>query len=376
LQRGPERAEAAAVKTTTMFWSCAASLGAAGLLAVACGGSALTMTQPDGSTDGASGGIDALPDTTMPSPEAGADATPTTDAGAMGDAAPPCAPPSDPTKAAICITLTHDALSFLAADPSFDGKGLLAIDVHDTANPDAPDGASLPALTGEVFPSPDAGDGGEIDLASPLPFVRFDGLPAGIVYPRAIFVDSRDTQKLGAGWWLGGYDLTGGLRTPVLLHPVTLSAGAGSTVTINLTALRALGVTLTRSVAPIGNGQGPATVIVTPTAMPTDASALFGLATAPCANLAAADATATANGFVFGSGPYYAVGVLDDFTADAAPALPPGALTSLSLVDGSVTSPPSARLQYAAGAYSVQQALDLDLVVPLPDAGVDPVSCP
>jgi hypothetical protein len=339
----------------------------------------MNMLQPDGSADGASGG-DAVSDTIMPTLDAGndapEDAAPGTDSGAPADAAAPCAPPSDPTKAALCIAFTHDALSFLAADPNFDGKGLLAVDVHATANPDAPDGASLPALTGAVFPSTDGGDAGEIDLASPLPSVRFDSLPPGVVYPRAVFVDSRDTQKVGAGWWLGGYDLSNGLRTPILLSPLTLSAGVGSSVTINLTALRALGVTLTRSVAPIGNGQGPATVIVTPSSTPTDASTFFGVATAPCANLAGADATATANGFVFGSGPYYAVGILDDFTADAASALEPGALTSLSYVDGSIVSPPSAQLQYAPGAYVVQKALDLDLAIPLPDAGADPVSCP
>ncbi|MGH7269365.1 MAG: hypothetical protein ACREJ3_02960, partial [Polyangiaceae bacterium] len=82
----------------------------------------------------------------------------------------------------------------------------------------------------------------------------------------------------------------------------------------------------------------------------------FGVATAPCANLPAADASATASGFVLGAGPYYAIGLLDDFTADAAPALPPGALTSLSFVDGSPTSPPSAQLQSAANVYVVTLA--------------------
>ncbi len=370
-------------KKTTTLWSCAATLGAAGCLAAACGGSTVNMSALDASADGANGGDDATSDSTTPPSEAGPDTSgdgdASSDAPLEADTAPPCAPPADPSKAALCISFTHDALAFIAADPNFDGKGLLAVDVHDTANPDAPDGGSLPALTGAVFPSLaalDGGDAGEIDLASPLPAVRFDGLPAGVVYPRAIFLDSRDRQKVGAGWWLGGYDLTSGLRTPALLRPVALSAGAGTSVTIDLTALRALGVTLTRSVTPIGNGQGPATVIVSQTTTPGDASTFFGLATAPCANLAAADASVTATGFVFGAGPYYAIGILDDFTADAAPALPPGALTSLSLVDGSLSSPPSAQLQYAASAYVVQKSLDLGFAVPSPEAGPDPVTCP
>jgi hypothetical protein len=370
------------VKTMkTMVWAglatCVAALGATGYLAVACGGSAVDLTATDGSIDSPSAEGDATSDTTAPPSEASPEGSGNEmETGSPADAAVSCAPPSDPARASLCIAFTHDALSFLAADPNLDGKGFLAVDVHDTANPDAPDGGSLPALTGAFFPPPDAGDAGEVDLASPLPVVRFDGLPAGVVYPRAIFVDSRSTQKPGPGWWLGGYDLNNGLRTPSLLQPVTLTAGTGSTVTINLTALRALGITLTRSVAPIGNGQGPATVILTPSSTPGDASAFFGIATNPCANLAASDASVTATGFVLGAGPYYAVGVLDDFTADGSPGLPPGALTSLSYVDGSLTSPSSAQVQYAAGDYAVRQVLDLDLVVPLPDAGVDPVSCP
>jgi hypothetical protein len=233
----------------------------------------------------------------------------------------------------------------------------------------------MPALQGTTFPSADSG-GGEIDLASPLPFVRFDGLPAGLIYPRVIFIDSRDTQKVGAGWWLGGYDLEGGLKSANELRPVSLQAGTATTVTIGLTALRAFSVTLTRSAAPTGNAQGPAFVVVTPDELPGDASALFGIATAPCANLAAADAAAAVNGFVLGPGPYYSAAVLDDFANDASLSLPPGALTSLAFVDGGLTNSPAARLQYAASAYAVVQTLDLDLGLPFPDAGADLVTCP
>ena len=51
-------------------------------------------------------------------------------------------------------------------------------------------------------------------------------------------------------------------------------------------------------------------------------------------------------------------------------------MTSLSLVDGSLSSPASAQLQYAASAYVVQKGLDLDLAIPAPDAGPDPITCP
>jgi hypothetical protein len=367
------------VKTTTILWVSAAGLVALSFGA-ACGGSAVDHTATDGGDEGSSSGGGDGPSTGPfdATTDAGGDAGATTSDGGGGadgvaaDAAPSCAPPTDATKAALCVSFTHDALSFLASDPSFDGKGLLAIDVHDTANPDAPDGGSLPALAGMIFPMTDGG--AEIDLSGSLPAVRFDALPAGVAYPRAIFVDSRNTQKVGAGWWLGGYDLSSGLRTPALLQPVTLTAGAGTAVTINLTALRGLGVALTRSVAPVGNGQGPATVVLSADLAPVDGGPLFGFASAACANLGAADASAPATGFVLGAGPYYAIGVLDDFGDGGG--LPPGALTSLELLDGSITSPASARLQYAASAYVVQRALDLELAVPAPDAGPDPVTCP
>jgi hypothetical protein len=365
------------VKSEILRWAGAVGSAAMWAVAAGCGGSSADLTSPDGAVDGAGGGSssgsDAAVDATAPPPEASAEGS--ADAAPETDAAMTCAPPTDATKAALCIIVSPEAIAFVATDPSFDGKGLLAVDVHDTANPDGPDGGSLPALQGTTFPSADAG-GGEIDLSSPLPQVRFDGLPPGIVYPRAIFVDSRDTHKVGAGWWLGGYDLANGLKKPALLRSVTLAPGVGTAVTIDLTALRALGVTLTRSVPPVGNAQGPAVVVVTADSTPSDASALFGAANAPCANLAATDAAAVANGFVFGLGPYYAFGVLDDFAADASLSLPPGALSSVAMIDGAIASPPSARLQYAPGAYVVQKTLDLDHVVPMPDAGVDPVSCP
>ena len=108
-------------------------------------------------------------------------------------------------------------------------------------------------------------------------------------------------------------------------------------------------MTLTRSVAPAGNGQGPATVVVTAESVPTDASTLLGAASVPCANLAAADASVTAHGFVLGAGPYYALGVLDDFAPEGGSILPPGAITSLSMsntVPGSIwaATPTGSRL--------------------------------
>src|SRR5262249_47352989 len=158
-------------------------------------------------------------------------------------------PPSDPTKASLCVYVSPEAITFLS-DPSFDGKGVLGVDVHDSPSPEEPDGAPLPALGAVFLPGPDAG---ELDLSAPVPMVRFDGLPAGWVSPRAVFVASRVAPKPNAGWWLGGYDLSKGLGASPLLNPVTMVAGAGKSITIDLTALRRLTVTLTRTAPPLGN---------------------------------------------------------------------------------------------------------------------------
>ena len=345
-------------------------------LASGCGGSSTSLSAADGSVDATPAGDspvavdDAMPEAAAPV-EASADAG-ASDATTPVEGGSACAPPSDPTRAALCITVQPEAVTFVSADPSFDGKGILVADVHDTANPNGADGGSLMALQSFMAPPADAGMG-ELDLSQPPPVIRFDGLPPGVVYPRVIFVDSRDTKKVGAGWWIGNYDLGRGLRSPTVLLPVTLQAGSGTSMTVALTALRALTVTLTRSVTPLGNGQGPVEVVVTDDPIPTDASALFGAATASCANLADAAAVA-ANGFVLGAGPYDTLAVLDDFGLDAG--LAPGALTSLVPTDGGYVNPASARLAYPASAYVVTKTLDLDTVVAYPDAGVDPVSCP
>jgi len=290
------------------------------------------------------------------------------------DAGTPCAPPSDSHKAELCIVTTPEAIQFIAQDPNFDGKGLIAFDVHTVANPDLPDGGQVPPIAFASIPSTDAGaDAAEFDLSTPVPVVRFDGLPAGAVYPRVVFVDSRNTNAVSAGWWLGNYDLSNGFLANVPLKPVTLAAGSSTTVTIALTALRRLHVTLTRSATPIGNAQGPARLIATPDQVPMMGSKAFGTGTSPCANVSGTR-TAEVNGLVFGNGPYYGIALVDDFGTGGN--LPAGSLTTLAFSDGGISNPPGTLITYAANAYVVTKTLDLGLVIPKPDAGADNVVCP
>ena len=142
-----------------------------------------------------------------------------------------------------------------------------------------------------------------------------------------------------------------------------------------MTALRELVVTMDRGVMPAGNGEGPATFIVTNTPTPGAGAPLFGVGQNPCARV---DGTneAVVSGFVFGDGPYYTAGILDDFgLADGGVSLPPGALTSLQVSNGGVQIPPADQLTYAPKAYRVSQTISLDVVLPNAPA-TDTVSCP
>jgi len=291
--------------------------------------------------------------------------------GAVVDAGIPCAPPSDLKKSSLCIVVAPEAIQFLNGDPDFDGKGFGAIEVQSGPNPDLPDGGSVPPLAQSIFGT---GDAGELDLATPIPMTRFEGLPT-TVYPRVVFVDLKTPGKQpGAGWWIGGYDLSKGFVQPQLLLPVTLQPGQGTTVTVDLIALRKWNVTVTRSATPIGNAMGKVDVLAMTDPVPSSASALYGVASNPCANVSGAK-KAVAGGFVLGKGPYYAVALLDDFGGGGF--LAPGSLTSLEVKDGGgLENPPSALMTYPATAYLIARTVDLDLTVPKPNPSVDTVVCP
>jgi hypothetical protein len=330
-----------------------------------CGGSESTIHGGDASTTDSSG-----EDSTLV--EAAAD-----DSGGGGDAAkaPPdagaCAPPSDPTKAALCVTLTAESVQLLPTVPEFDGKGALLVAVQATAMPDGGPTLGRPA----IFPDPDGGlDAGLVDISLPLPRVRIDGLPATTVYPQALFIDDPGAglKTPKPGWWLGGYDFSNGLQAAPLM-PVTLQAGTSTTVSLDLRALRALSLQVSTSVPPAGNGQGPLTVLVIKgnSVAPDAGAQAWGFGTAACADCVA-DGGGKAVAFFVGPGPYYTVPVLDDFGLGGS--FPPGAMTSLE-PDAGLTVP--AANQFTAGsAYVFTQAVQLNFANRAPDGGVDEASCP
>ena len=341
---------------------CVGSLGL-GLGLAACGGAtASNLGGTDSGADGAATGAGGDAGTSTPTGEAG---------GTTVVTSAPCAPPADPTKAALCVTVVPEAMTF-TSDPRFDGKGYLVAQAFDTSLPDYPDGGEIPALAAQSFGAPDAGT---VDLSQPLPAIRFDGLP-GAVYPRIVFDDDpASTDDIGAGTWLAGYDLGAGLGGQPALVAQPLVVGSGTSITMTLTALRELVVTMQRTVAPAGNGEGPATFVVTTDQVPASGSPLFGVGQNACSRVDGTNQTQV-SGFVVGAGPYYVAGILDDFgLADGGVSLPPGALVSLQEANGTFQIPPADQLTYAPTAYRVTQTIALDLVLPGAPA-TDTVSCP
>ncbi len=345
------------------------AMAAGGLAAwlSSCGGDDTVRVQPtDASTSDSSAG-----DSTTIEAAGG-------DAGEPGDAKSPtggdagsCAPPSDPTKAALCLTVSPESVQFLPSLPSFDGKGVLLVAIQGAAMPDGGPTVAPPV----VLPDPDAGvDAGLVDLSKPIPTVRIDGIPATTVYPQVLFIDDPGAgiKTPVPGWWLGNYDFTNGLQGAPL-KPITLQAGQSATVAIELRALRALSLQVTTAVTPAGNGQGPMQVLVIEgnSVAPDSGARAWGFGSTPCIDCVA-DGGGRVLAFFIGQGPYYTVPVLDDFGLGGS--FPPGAMTSLD-PDAGLTVP--AANQFTAGnAYVYSQSVQLNYVAPPPDGGVDEASCP
>lgn len=295
----------------------------------------------------------------------------------------PCAPPSDPTKSALCLDVAPEAITFVPGDPAQDGVGILFARLFSSPRPDVDGGANAAAI-GEAITIPAQPDGGleagvnTMSLANPIAPVRFDGLPSR-VYARVLFIDDfTQFRALGAGWWLGGLDLANGLTDAPLL-PIDLEAGRGKTVRVDLRALRRLTVNVTRApaVSPAGNGQGPVRLFAVEGNRLTAGVKVFGTAMNPCGDISGASA-AVVNGWVIGPGPYYLAGWLDDFDRGGS-GIPGGSLTSLSFVGGTPELPAANRVLYAPTAYSISHAVEMNFVIPN-DAGLGPdadtISCP
>jgi len=362
----------------------------AALIAVSCGGDSESdgsggsgaASGTGGSAGSASGGASGSGGSTTGGAGGTAGSVTGGSAGMAGSDAgvvPPCDPPAVATDAALCLQLTPDNVKWIPGDAAFDGKGVLGIAIYDTPFPNATDGGSATPIAFTIEPPQPDGGILEKTLAELVqtPY-RFDGLPA-TVYVAAWFFD--DTTAIGkmkdpvAGTWVGGYDLSNGLVENPPIDSIALTIGAGTNSALPIHPLRKLSVTVTRTsgVNPAGDGQGPLSVVVTQTQTLTPTTKLFGFGSLPCADLSGTSSV-TLNGMLYGSGPFYVTGVLDDFglgTND----LPAGSLASLAMSGGNLQIPAKNKITVPVGDYQVTSSIELGWVTPAPDAGADNVNC-
>ncbi len=300
-------------------------------------------------------------------------------AGTTADAGS-CAAPSDLSKAAVCISYTHDNVNFNVGEAGLDGQGILVVEVFDTPTPDdGTDGGTKTQPLATLF-YPDQPDAGAPALASisTLPVQRIDGLPS-TVYVRSIFVDNLailTDNNLTWGAWIGGIDLSGGLKQTLPLDTVQLVAGQGTSITEHLTALRRLRVamTLASGTTPLDDGQGPAEFVVWDTQTPdVNTPAIFGIGKRRCADVTGAGTIV--EGFVIGTGDRWISAQLDDYNIGKDPR--PGSIQSVEVDDAGVPKLPDANKITIAQQYTLPHAVELNSIEPLGDGGAPaPYACP
>jgi hypothetical protein len=285
---------------------------------------------------------------------------------AGSDAGGDCAAPEDPAKSALCLDLQAEPVAPLPAEPDFDRRGRLHVQIFAVPNPGPPTAPQAPPIA-EAWPA----DGGEIDLADPLPGLRFDELPP-TVYVRATFADSLGPAALRPGVWIGGVDATQGIGGEQTLAAVNLAAGQGKRVQLTLSALRRLSVELTLAggVVPLDDGQGRARFEAFAAAGPTGSAPVFGFGAADCVDVSAGGARI--EGVLLGAGPYYLLAGVDDLGLGAGEAAAPGALVNAIVDDGGPGVPPSAKFDVPAEAYQHEITVQLDHVVPLASSAEPP----
>ncbi|MBI5532703.1 MAG: hypothetical protein HY898_08320 [Deltaproteobacteria bacterium] len=349
---------------------------------IGCGGSSEDTGNPAGTagsagTDG--GTLDGEPDVSAdvpadnevpdsPSPETSTDSQPPPDV--APDVAPACAPPSDSSKAALCVDIKPEKITPIAGNDALDGMGVLIVEVYDTPHPSQGDGGTVQPIALAVRPEQDAGTNPPLtmNLFDPIDTIRFDNLPAQTLYVRAYFFDNFaafTAQNVVPGTWLGGYDLSAGMKEGLGLSPVALAAGAGLQHDLPLTALRALTINLSlvNGKSPLGDGQGPAGAILVKEQQVGANMPAFGSAGAPCVDLLAPGG-AKLRGLLYGTGPYYALGYVDDYGAMAGNGLPPGTVVDVTFNGSQPEIPASGLVTYAADAYAVTKDLELNFVIP------------
>jgi hypothetical protein len=370
------------------------------------GGSTTSTGGSGGSTSSggktSTGGTGAGGKTT--SPEAGPDSSagggngmPDSGAGGMstdsGPKPPACPPPTDSTKASLCLTWDVESVIPIPQDPRLDNKGQLIVVVTDPADPTHPKTIMIPP------PEADGGLGGEIDISGLPPLLPLGATPIGdvptTVFVNAYFIDNPEwylppisKADFTYGMYVGGYDLAAGVYPKPTPKAITgLTAGAGNIHQMSLTALRRFTTTVKWSQAtsqPLqGDGQGPLRIGAYDVSAAKGANPRGG-ALLGCKDITKGDIPAT--GFFYrgtrGPDAIWLIADLSDFNfSDPAQ---PGDVLSLGGGQDGQSAPNSAMIDLAGPdggnwgnmySYTIP-ALNLNAVLPFPGMKPADYHCP
>lgn len=342
-------------------WARLGCLALSGLVAGAC-----TRSTEDTSNGG--GGSGGSSDAAQPEagPPRQRDAAARDATSAAADAAESaldgCRVPPDAT--ALCLTFLPERVA-PRDEPGLDQRGFLTLEVFDTPSPPAGKARSAAALYRRTVPV-DSDSGGEIALTDlPEPTVLLnDGLSE--VYLLAQFFDNaRVSGDVNISWgtWLGGLDLRNGLSEDLSLSPIPLVTGGVTRHQVALTALRRLTVTVTASVAPLGDGEGGLSVVASrleglPPRVPTD-----GYGIDPCVDMTRGPQTVEVG--LIGSGSFFVTAFFDDLGIETPGEMPPGTLLSVGDFDPGTARGTYDQVTLADDQYAAELSVDLGTVIDL-----------
>jgi hypothetical protein len=327
-----------------------------------------------------------VPDASQPEPDAAPDAP----AGP-----PPCAGPTDSSKASLCLDFDPDVVKLIDSDPAFDGQGTLLIDIwdHQPTN-----NLGEPPLMTVVYPpgKVDGGTGHEETSVYSLPEIPIDNLPE-TVYVKTFFADNSIyvlypvKPPLFPGVFVGGLDLTQGLvdlqtgaDRQLSVRSVTLKKGEGTRVKQHLTPMRKLTTKVSLDVTSYADdGQGQISIGVFDVAAPAGAPVFGGgrSVNPNCIKLSAPGVSPfSIGGFFYASGcdpshpcDFWLGGQLDDFNQTGLSK--PGDIVSLGAGTTGQQIPADQKFtvtdQYAVDVPKVS----LNVVLP-GSTGFTPYPCP
>ncbi len=297
-------------------------------------------------------------------------------AGSGGDNTPSCAPPENPNAAALCLSINAETMVPVAGDENLDGEGVLIVEIFDRPDVHNNSGPDVEPLLRYILPEPTGLNQFTTMPVGDIPeMVRFEDLPE-TVYLFSIFADNMDVfgaNGLTWGTWVGGIDLSNGLRGGDL-QTVQLKTGEGTSSTLDLTALRRLRVTIgvDNGITLPDDGQGPVYFDTFKLSKLDQNTPSFGSGQLACGDLSDGK-TEAVEGIVITGGTHWLVGQLDEYNQGSFP--DNGAVHNIKIDQVTATASVADSVTFAADQYAAAVSITLGEVGGN-DGSLPSYSCP